>query len=63
MRYDGVSSYAVSIMEFCNGKVARETQYSAIRSRLGLPVRIMVDVKPPMRPPKTRCVTGQGQPS
>jgi hypothetical protein len=25
--YDGQSSYTVSIMEFLNGKVARETQY------------------------------------
>ena len=27
LSYDGAPSYAVSIMEFSNGKVARETQY------------------------------------
>ena len=27
LSYDGVPSYAVSIMEFSDGKVARETQY------------------------------------
>ena len=27
INYDGVPSYAVSIMEFSDGKVARETQY------------------------------------
>jgi hypothetical protein len=27
LRYDGVPSYSVSIMEFRDGKVARETQY------------------------------------
>jgi hypothetical protein len=27
LRYDGVPSYTVSIMEFRDGKVARETQY------------------------------------
>ena len=29
LSYDGAPSYAVSIMEFSNGKVARETQYFA----------------------------------
>jgi hypothetical protein len=29
LSYDGVPSYAVSIMEFSDGKVARETQYFA----------------------------------
>ena len=29
LTYDGVPSYAVSIMEFCDGLVARETQYFA----------------------------------
>jgi SnoaL-like domain len=29
LRYDGVPSYAVSIMEFCAGLVLRETQYFA----------------------------------
>ena len=27
LSYDGARSYTVSIMEFCDGKVARETQY------------------------------------
>ncbi len=27
LAYDGVPSYSVSVMEFLNGKVARETQY------------------------------------
>jgi SnoaL-like domain len=27
LTYDGVPSYAVSIMEFCDGRVANETQY------------------------------------
>jgi hypothetical protein len=31
LRYDGVPSYAVSIMEFSDGQVARETQYFADR--------------------------------
>jgi SnoaL-like domain len=31
LRYDGVPSYAVSIMEFCDGQVVRETQYFADR--------------------------------
>ncbi|MGY2048295.1 nuclear transport factor 2 family protein [Methylobacterium sp. JK268] len=29
LTYDGRPSYTVSIMEFCDGKVARETQYFA----------------------------------
>ncbi|MCF4127549.1 nuclear transport factor 2 family protein [Methylobacterium sp. SyP6R] len=29
LTYDGRPSYTVSIMEFCEGKVARETQYFA----------------------------------
>jgi len=29
LTYDGVPSYAVSVMEFLDGKVARETQYFA----------------------------------
>jgi hypothetical protein len=29
LTYDGVPSYAVSIMEFCEGSVAHETQYFA----------------------------------
>jgi hypothetical protein len=31
LAYDGVPSYAVSVMEFRGGKVARETQYFADR--------------------------------
>ena len=31
LTYDGVPSYAVSIMEFCEGHVANETQYFADR--------------------------------
>ena len=31
LSYDGVPSYAVSIMEFCEGQVANETQYFADR--------------------------------
>ena len=27
LTYDGIPSYSVSIMEFCNGRVAHETQY------------------------------------
>jgi hypothetical protein len=50
LRYDGVPSYAVSIMEFQGGSVARETQYFADRfdpapSRAHL-VEIMSDKAP-----------------
>jgi SnoaL-like domain len=31
LSYDGVPTYAVSIMEFCEGRVASETQYFADR--------------------------------
>jgi hypothetical protein len=31
LSYDGIPSYAVSIMEFCEGQVANETQYFADR--------------------------------
>jgi hypothetical protein len=31
LSYDGIPSYAVSIMEFCEGRVAHETQYFADR--------------------------------
>src|SRR3954463_5276374 len=31
LTYDGIPSYVVSIMEFCDGRVARETQYFADR--------------------------------
>ena len=35
LRYDGIPSYVVSIMEFCEGLVAHETQYFADRFEPG----------------------------
>jgi hypothetical protein len=35
LTYDGIPSYTVSIMEFCDGLVARETQYFADRFEPG----------------------------
>ncbi|MBC9031970.1 nuclear transport factor 2 family protein [Sphingomonas sp. JC676] len=51
LSYDGVPSYAVSIMEFCEGQVFHETQYFADRfepapSRAHL-VERMGDTAPP----------------
>src|SRR5947209_11153398 len=37
LSYDGVPSYTVSIMEFRDGRVARETQYFADRFEPALP--------------------------
>ena len=41
LSYDGIPSYAVSIMEFQEGLVANETQYFADRFALHHRVRIL----------------------
>jgi hypothetical protein len=46
LSYDGVPSYSVSIMEFSDGKVARETQYFCDPFEAGPSRAHLVEVKP-----------------
>ena len=46
LSYDGVPSYTVSIMEFRDGKVARETQYFCAPFEPGPSRAHLVDVEP-----------------
>ena len=46
LRYDGAPSYAVSIMEFSDGKVVHETQYFCDPFDPGPSRAHLVDVKP-----------------
>jgi hypothetical protein len=46
LSYDGVPSYAVSIMEFSDGKVVHETQYFCDPFEAGPSRAHLVDVKP-----------------